>query len=38
MEIPYGDSITEPEDAYDYFHPADDVNEFTGAPPWPAYT
>jgi aminobenzoyl-glutamate utilization protein B len=29
MEQPYDESITEPEDAYDGFHPADDVNEFT---------
>jgi len=29
MEEPYDTSITEPEDAYKGFHPADDVNEFT---------
>ena len=29
IEQPYYESITEPEDAYDGFHPADDVNEFT---------
>ncbi len=29
MDEPYDESITEPEKAYDGFHPADDVNEFT---------
>ena len=29
MEKPYDETITEPEHAYDNFHPADDVNEFT---------
>lgn len=29
MEEPYDTRITEPEHAYDSFHPADDVNEFT---------
>lgn len=29
MEEPYDETITEPEHAYDSFHPADDVNEFT---------
>jgi len=29
MEEPYNETIVEPEKAYDGFHPADDVNEFT---------
>jgi aminobenzoyl-glutamate utilization protein B len=29
MEKPYDETLTEPEHAYDRFHPADDVNEFT---------
>ncbi len=29
MEQPYDETLTEPEHAYDKFHPADDVNEFT---------
>jgi aminobenzoyl-glutamate utilization protein B len=29
MEKPYDETLTEPEHAYDNFHPADDVNEFT---------
>ncbi len=29
MENPYDESLTEPDHAYDSFHPADDVNEFT---------
>jgi aminobenzoyl-glutamate utilization protein B len=29
FEKPYDETITEPEHAYDSFHPADDVNEFT---------
>ena len=29
MEQPYDETLTEPEHAYDNFHPADDVNEFT---------
>jgi aminobenzoyl-glutamate utilization protein B len=29
MNEPYDETITEPENAYDNFHPADDVNEFT---------
>ena len=29
MEQPYDEGLTEPEHAYDKFHPADDVNEFT---------
>ena len=29
MKEPYEKSITEPENAYNNFHPADDVNEFT---------
>jgi aminobenzoyl-glutamate utilization protein B len=29
MEQPYDETLTEPEHAYDSFHPADDVNEFT---------
>jgi aminobenzoyl-glutamate utilization protein B len=29
MEKPYDETLTEPEHAYDSFHPADDVNEFT---------
>jgi len=28
-EQPYDETLTEPEHAYDKFHPADDVNEFT---------
>jgi len=29
MEESYDETLTEPEQAYDRFHPADDVNEFT---------
>ena len=29
MEEPYDETLTEPQQAYDRFHPADDVNEFT---------
>ena len=29
MEQPYDETLTEPDHAYDKFHPADGVNEFT---------